>query len=62
MNRIDIQTKISTLLKNAPEKALQQVLEYLEQVNGKSNSEIDLSKNLSKILQEDKDLLKRLAQ
>jgi len=38
------------------------VLEYLKSLTDKSKDKIILSKNLSKIIEEDKNLLERLAQ
>ncbi len=62
MKRSDIHTKINELLKSIPEDNLKQVLEYLKEIQDKSSSKVALSHNLNKILEEDRNLLKRLAQ
>lgn len=62
MKRSDIHTKINELLNSIPEDSLKQVLEYLKEIQDKSSSKIEFSHNLNKILREDRELLKRLAQ
>ncbi|MDN5212992.1 hypothetical protein QQ020_13075 [Fulvivirgaceae bacterium BMA12] len=62
MKRSDIHTKINELLNSIPEDSLKQVLEYLKEIQDKSSSKIEFSHNLNKILREDRNLLKRLAQ
>ena len=62
MKRSDIHSKINELLNSIPEDSLKQVLEYLKEIQDKSSSKVELSHNLNKILQEDRNLLKRLAQ
>ncbi len=61
MSREEVKTAINELLDNTPENVLEEVLEYLKSVEGKSNDSISLSKNLKTILIEDKELLERLA-
>ena len=62
MRRSDLHTKISELLKTVPDDALEDVFNYLKEIKEHSPSTINLSHNLKKILTEDKELLKRLAQ
>ncbi len=62
MKGSDIHNEISELLNSIPEDSLKQVLEYLKEIQDKSSSKIELSHNLNKILEEDRNLLKRLAQ
>lgn len=52
---------INELLKNTPEIALKEVLDYLKSIENKSVPETDLSEDLRKILTEDKGLLELLA-
>ena len=54
--------EIYTLIDQIPEDLLDDVLEYLRTLTGKSEDKVKLSQNLSKILKEDKNLLQRLAQ
>ena len=54
--------EIYALIDQIPEDVLDDVLEYLRTLTGKSEDKVRLSQNLSKILKEDKSLLQRLAQ
>ncbi len=54
--------EIYALIDQIPEDVLDDVLEYLRTLTGKSEDKVRLSQNLSKILKEDKNLLQRLAQ
>lgn len=58
----EIKEKINVVIDNIPEDALEDVLKYLKSLTNKSKNEIQLSQNLSVILEEDKNLLERLAQ
>ncbi len=62
MSRDEVKTAINELLENTSEQVLQEVFDYLKLVHGKSNESIVLSQNLRTILDEDKELLTRLAQ
>lgn len=62
MSREEVKTAINELLDQSSEKVLHEVYDYLKTLDGKSDQMISMSKNLSKILQEDKKLLQRLAQ
>jgi len=50
------------VLNNIPDDVLEDVLRYLKSLTNKSRRSIILSQNLGKILEEDKNLLERLAQ
>ncbi|MBK6265069.1 hypothetical protein JKA74_08465 [Marivirga sp. S37H4] len=58
----DIKSEIHKLLDNIPENALQDLYNYLKEAEKQSSKTNELNQNLSKILREDKDLLKKLAQ
>jgi hypothetical protein len=58
----EIKEQINIAIDNIPDEVLEDVLQYLKSLTDKSTSNIQLSQNLSKILQEDKNLLERLAQ
>jgi hypothetical protein len=58
----EIKEQINIVIDNIPDDVLEDVLKYLKSLTDKSTSNIHLSQNLSKILQEDKNLLERLAQ
>lgn len=62
MSKDEVKTAISALLDEAPQKALEQVLEYLQSVKGQSEESIKRAENLKRILEEDKELLSKLAQ
>ena len=61
MTTKEIKDKINSVLDKIPDEILEDVLEYLKSLTNKSAHDIHLSKNLSKILYEDKNLLERLA-
>lgn len=58
----EIKEKINNVIDNIPDDVLEDVLEYLKALTHRSKNKIHLSQNLSKILDEDKTLLERLAQ
>jgi uncharacterized tellurite resistance protein B-like protein len=57
-----IKQEIQKSLDNLPENVLQQVLEYLQEVQRSGTDKVKLTSDLNKILREDRDLLQRLAQ
>ena len=61
MTTKEIKSEIQRTLDNIPENVLQDILDYLKLMQGKSADKIKLSKNLHDILTEDKELLERLA-
>ncbi len=61
MTTADIKEEIKKALDDAPESVLNDILDYLKQIKVTPDKKIDLTRNLSKILREDKDLLQRLA-
>jgi hypothetical protein len=58
----EIKEKIYKVLDNMSDDILEDVFKYLKSLTNKSRSNILLSQNLGKILEEDKNLLERLAQ
>lgn len=62
MSNKDLKQEINKVLDSIPEDILEDVLNYLRVISNKSKSTIQMSQNLSKILDEDKNLLERLAQ
>jgi hypothetical protein len=62
MTARDLKDKINQVLDKMPDEVLEDVFKYLKSLTGKSAHEIKLSQNLGKILEEDKNLLERLAQ
>jgi hypothetical protein len=58
----EIKQKIYKVLDNMPDEVLEDVYKYLESLKSRSRTEITISQNLARILQEDKNLLERLAQ
>lgn len=62
MSSKQIKKEINDVIDNIPDDVLKDVLEYLKSLSKKSKNNILLSQNLSKILEEDRNLLERLAQ
>ena len=58
----EIKKKINNAIFSIPDDVLEDLLEYLKSLTNKPKSKIQLSQNLSKILDEDKNLLEKLAQ
>ncbi len=61
MTAKEIKFEIQRTLDNIPENVLQDILDYLKSIQGKSADKVKLGKNLRDILTEDKELLDRLA-
>lgn len=61
MTTKQIISEIEKTLDGIPDNVLQEILDYLKVIRGKSADKIKLSKNLRDIMTEDKDLLERLA-
>lgn len=59
MSTKEIKTEIKKAIENVPEKVLLEVLDYL---NKKKKDGFVMSDNLDKIIKEDEELLKKLAQ
>ncbi|MBK8587495.1 MAG: hypothetical protein IPN88_19690 [Bacteroidetes bacterium] len=62
MTTNQIKTEIQKVLDTMPEVVLEDILEYLKTVQSKSVDSVKLSQNMRKILIEDRELLKKLAQ
>jgi hypothetical protein len=60
MARSEIKEEINKVLDNASDEVLVDILDYLKQLLTTSTPEARLSSNLSRILQEDKEVLERL--
>jgi hypothetical protein len=58
----EIKERIYKVLDNMSDDILEDVFKYLKSLTNKSRSDILLSQNLGRILEEDKNLLERLAQ
>ena len=57
----ELKEKINKVLDNMSDDILEDVFRYIKSLTNKTRSKILLSQNLSKILEEDKNLLERLA-
>jgi hypothetical protein len=57
----ELKDKISKVIDNMPDDILEDVFNYLKAMTSKSRSDIILSQNLGKIIEEDKNLLEKLA-
>jgi hypothetical protein len=62
MTTKEVKTEIQKVLDKVPDNLLQDILDYLKAIQSKSPDTVKLSKNLKKIISEDKALLERLAQ
>jgi hypothetical protein len=62
MTTKQIKSRIQRALDNVPENVLENILNYLEEIQGKSADKIIMSQQLRKIFSEDKELLEKLAQ
>ncbi|MEM1321589.1 MAG: hypothetical protein AAGG75_15130 [Bacteroidota bacterium] len=62
MGHQDLRAQIDQLLNTLPEEQLKSVLSYLQAVQKTTMKDLNRSKDLSQILDEDAALLKRLAQ
>ena len=62
MTTTQIKKEIGKVLDRVPEKLLQDILELLKEVESKKTFDPKLTSNLTKILSEDSELLKKLAQ
>lgn len=61
MTTKDIKSEIQKSLDKVPESMLQDVLDFLKQVENQPIEKLNLARNLRDILTEDKELLERLA-
>ena len=61
MTTKDIKSEIQKSLDKVPERVLQDILDFLRQVENQSLEKVNLTMNLKDILTEDKELLERLA-
>jgi hypothetical protein len=61
MTTKDIKSEIQKSLDKVPERVLQDVLNFLKQIENQSIEKINLTMNLKDILTEDRELLERLA-
>jgi hypothetical protein len=57
----ELKDKINKVIDNMPDDILEDVFNYLKAMTNKSRSDIMLSQNLGKIIEEDKNLLDKLA-
>jgi hypothetical protein len=61
MTKTQIQSEIKKVLDNVPESVLQDILDFLKQLQDQPVEKVRLTSDLRKILSEDKDLLEKLA-
>ena len=59
---MEIKEEINTIINTLPNDVLSEVLEYLKTVKNSSNEKLHYLISLKKIIEEDKDLLEKLAQ
>lgn len=61
MTTKEIKVEINKAINEIPENLLTEVLHFLKEIKNYSHGDIELSKNLNKILNEDNELLQKLA-
>lgn len=61
ITKTQIQSEIKKVLDNVPESVLQDILDFLKQLQNQPVEKVRLTNDLRKILSEDKDLLEKLA-
>lgn len=62
MEKVEIKNEINKALDEVPEEVLAQVLDLLKQYSSTKDSSFSLLGGLDKLLSEDKELLRKLAQ
>jgi len=62
MTSVQIKNEIQKALDQVPETVLQDILDFVKELQVQSPAQIKLTNNLRKILSEDKELLQKLAQ
>lgn len=62
MTKTQLQLEIQKVLNNVPEDVLQDVLDFLKELQDQPVDKIKLTNNLRQIIAEDRDLLEKLAQ
>ena len=62
MSKKEIKDEISKVLDHFSDKALSELLKFLKELDSKNKVTISSTASLQRILQEDKDLLAKLAQ
>jgi len=62
MRKDELKIEIQKIIDQVPEDMLGEIYKILKEIADKSPDSVKLSHNLNKILTEDKDLLKRLAE
>lgn len=62
MTSIQIKAEIDKVLNEIPEEALQSVLDLLNEIKSQPAENARLAANIKKIMEEDKELLRRLAE
>ena len=62
MTKTQIQSEIQKVLDTVPENVLQDVLDFLKELQDQPAEKVRLTNNLRQILSDDKELLERLAQ
>jgi Asp-tRNA(Asn)/Glu-tRNA(Gln) amidotransferase C subunit len=61
MTSVDLKLEIQKVIDNVPDSVLEEILDYLKQIQNTPPEKVNLMLNLGSILREDKDLLQRLA-
>lgn len=61
MTTKQIKSEIQKLLDNVPENVLQDLLLYLKEAQKQTKDQAELSSHIRKIIQEDRELLEKLA-
>lgn len=61
MSSQELKDEIWKAIDSAPDSVLNEILNYIQQINNTDSEKLKLSQNLNMALKEDKELLKRLS-
>jgi hypothetical protein len=61
MTHSELKLEIQKAIDHVPDTVLEEILGYLKQLQSSSEDKVELSRNLKRILLEDKELLQKLA-
>ncbi len=62
MTKAELKIEIQKVINNVPENILEDVLDFLKELQEQPSNKVKLANNLRQILSKDKELLERLAQ
>ncbi|MCE3229489.1 MAG: hypothetical protein K0S32_4040 [Bacteroidetes bacterium] len=61
MTKVELKNEIQKVLDQVPENVLEDILDFLKNIQSQPSNHLDLTNHIRKILTEDKELLEKLA-